>query len=78
MAVYEDQETWPKWSVFFLKLLLNIKFQWISFLREFIDLKTLEIGLIRMLVHYYVCTSFGAVHKGRIPLTNQMNFFTKP
>ena len=45
------------------------------FLGEVIDLKKLEIGLIRMLVHYYVCTSFGAVHKGRIPLPNLINFW---
>ena len=58
-----------------LKLVLNIKFQWIFFLGEVIDLKKLEIGLIRMLVHYYVCTSFGAVHKGRILLPNRMIFW---
>ena len=45
------------------------------FLGEVIDLKKLEIGLIRMLVHYYVCTSFGAVHKGRMPLPNRMIFW---
>ena len=39
------------------KLVLNNKFQWIFFWREVIDLKTLEIGFIWMLVHYYVCTS---------------------
>ena len=45
------------------------------FLGEVIDLKKFEIGLIRMLVHYYVCTSFGAVHKGRMPLPNRMIFW---